>query len=182
MPLTLIYIHQQDQPKSHIFYEYASRGIRNLGFDTCQPPQSPQPPMLLQPHSTYPDSTSLENYLYTAGSLDGVCKITPCNYNLNGRMMITGLLLIDALGHKSCVGHIRLDYLHRGATIELSENDNLWLGFRTDLDGSHVYAIGKYLPERTQDLVWLEYPMKGRLEWWFSSRQCQVHHNGRASP
>jgi hypothetical protein len=92
----------------------------------------------------------------------------------------------------SCVGEVRLHAL--GARLELLDGGGggggaLWLGFAdTALQGPSVTRIATSRPVETEmkteseGVTWFALPCRGRLEWWFSFRQCRVYHEGRASP
>lgn len=168
---------------SRIFYNTSSAGIYRLGFETPSPTPNSQRSTLPTPLSLSP-TTWQEFYYYTSAALDGVTTVTPSMHQVAGTSVIIGLLLHDSNAPTtSCVGQIRLDSL--GCPLEVGASQRLWLGFLSMRTGGHCVAKVATSPPSDIDaytLTWLALPYHGMLEWWFSHRQCRVHHGGQASP
>ncbi|KAL2174926.1 uncharacterized protein P884DRAFT_207934 [Thermothelomyces heterothallicus CBS 202.75] len=165
---------------SRIFYDTYSAGIRLLGFAAPPPTPDSQRPELPTPLSTSP-SFSQEDYYYTSAALDGITAVTPSLQQIGGTSVITGLLLHRSNEHTSCVGQIRLDSL--GCPLEVGTSQRLWLGFlSTTMGGYCMTRAATSRPTDIRALTWLALPFSGLLEWWFSYRQCRIHHEGQASP
>ena len=168
---------------SRIFYNISTAGIRLLGFEGPPPKPDSQRPELPTPLSASP-AYSQEDYYYTAAVLDGVTAINPSLHQIGGTSVITGLLLHRSNEHTtSCVGQIRPHYL--GCRLEVGTSQGLWLGFLSMTTGG--YCVTRAATSRPTDthhdaLTWLALPYSGLLEWWFSNRQCRIHHGGQASP
>lgn len=165
---------------SRVFFEHSPTGVRNLYFETSQPQLDRVPPALPDPLSQHPRSTPSESFFYSTANLENVERITPCLVDVNGKLTICGLLLQDSAGRNSCVGQIRLDRL--GSPIQLTGHQSLWLGFSKDDHRPFVSTLLLSRTERCEGLSWLEVQLYGSMEWWYSARQCQVHHMGTSSP
>ncbi|KAH6856152.1 hypothetical protein B0I37DRAFT_366685 [Chaetomium sp. MPI-CAGE-AT-0009] len=170
---------------SRIFHDTSSTGIYLLGFETPSPTpdnQRPELPELRAPLSSSPTPTfSREDYYYTSATLDGVTIVTPSLHQIGGMPVITGLLLHYPKGHTSCVGQIRLDSL--GSPLEVGTCQKRWLGFSSTPMGGHcVTGAATFRPPDIHASSWLALPYNGLLEWWFSYRQCRIHHEDQANP
>lgn len=165
---------------SRIFYNTSSAGIRLLGFETPPPTPDSQPPAFPTPVSSSPTFPQ-EEYYYTSAALDDVTRVTPSLHQIGATLVITGLLLHRSNARTSCVGQIRLDSL--GRPLEVGTSQRLWLGFSsTTMGGCCVTGAATSRPSDIYALKWLALPYSGLLEWWFSFRQCRVHHEGQVSP
>ncbi|KAL2258767.1 hypothetical protein VTK26DRAFT_7790 [Humicola hyalothermophila] len=163
-----------------IFYETSPSGIRWLGFETPPPTQGTRHSTFPAPQSVCP-RWSLQNYYYTSAILDDITTVTPSWHQIEGISVITGLLFHSSNNaHTSCVGQVRLDSL--GCPFEVSNPRELWLGFAFVVGGPCVVRATESRPSDAQSLTWLALPCQGLLEWWFSWRQCKIHHQGRESP
>lgn len=179
---------QRDNQPGRIFYEVSPWGMCRLAFDTPYPPPSSELFTFPMPQSKSPaDSLNwapdMEEYFYTSATLDGIATVTPSLHQLGGKrgtLVITGLLLHHPDGHTSCVGQVRIDSL--GCRFDV--DSCLWLGFASGpMGGPCVVTATSCLPSTSDDsLTWLALPCRGLLEWWFSTRQCKLHHEGRESP
>lgn len=166
-----------------MFFNTSTRGTHNLAFESNHAilQSNARVPTLPEPLSLYPESQPIEDYFYTSALLDNATTVTPCNGSYKGGAYITGLILTYTDGHESCVGHIRRDSL--SCPLELTESPMLWLGFSLENMEPRVAKIETVSrPSDTHSLEWLEVPWTGQLEWWFSARQCKVHHKQKASP
>lgn len=154
--------------------------MRNLAFETAKPVPPSVPITLNQPLSQYPRSTFFETYFYSAASLDSVDTIVPCQRYIRGGRRIIGLLLKFLEGRQSYVGQIRLDSLDN--PLQAYSHQNLWIGFSPEDHRPLVSALTLSEPSLTEGLSWFKVQLRGTLEWWFSLKQCQLHHVGKSSP
>lgn len=168
-----------DQPShrpGRIFYDTSPCGIRRLGFETPAPALSTEHSLFPRPLSKSPRGR--EGYFYTSATLDGITMVTPSLHHIAGTPIITGLIFHHSNEHTSCVGQVRLNSLGRRFDIDSC----LWLGFAsTDIGGPSVIRATNS-PSSDDSLTLLALPCHGLLEWWFSFRQCKLHHQGRESP
>ena len=178
-PCSYLYLDQVGSGPGPVFFNDFAFGIRELAFETPQPVHITQSPSLPKPESPYPESTSLEEYFYTSAILDNVTELTPCRFETGSGSFISGLLLRYSNGCRACVGQIRLDRLQHSLAVGTSQK--MCLGFSQISDGCpRLVSVGFSGLSRI-DLNNLEIPLCGKLEWWFSHRQCKVYHDGRAS-
>ncbi|KAF5541057.1 hypothetical protein FMEXI_8078 [Fusarium mexicanum] len=122
-------------------------------------------------------------YQYSSAELEGVRTVTPCGMWGNpGRIL--GLLLTYEDGRKRCVGQVRLDHLL--APIEVT-SDAMWIGYPDAdeiswragwvEDESGVYFVSFKEPDEEEwEGQCIKIPMQGRLDWYFSERQCHLSH------
>jgi hypothetical protein len=168
-----------------ILYSTSESGISVLAFETPRRPKTwNRQPAAPTPLSAYPEAKRFyEDYYYTSAALDDVAVVIPCRRQIAGTEVITGLLLRDASGHTSCVGQVRLDSL--GDPIEVPVHPPQKLGFSfssTKWGGHSVSGVVVAPPSEMEGTTWLVLPFRGLLEWWFSFRQCKIHHEGQESP
>ncbi len=172
-----------DRPSNQpgrIFYETSPFGVRLLGFETPPPKPGTERSTFPRPLSISP-RWALEEYYYTSATIDDITMVTPSWYQIGEMSVITGLLFHHSNAHTSCVGQVRLDSL--GGPFEVGKSRELWLGFAsTIMGGPCVIRATESLPSDAHSLTWLALPCRGLLEWWFSFRQCKVHHQERESP
>lgn len=176
---TLIDLPLQDRG-SRIFFENSPLGVRNLCFETTEPAPASDSPTLPEPLSQHPKATFFESYFYSAARLDGVSKIVPYQCYSRGKRRIIGLLLQFPEGRESCVGQIRLDSLQN--PLQTSGYQHVWLSFSKDDHRPFVSAVTLSEPNRDDGLSWFKVRFCGTIEWWFSSKQCQVCYMGKSSP
>lgn len=165
------------------FYVDDSAGILELALN-------PAPPVIEDPFgslnlpvptSQYPKATSAESFFYASASLADVEFLEPCKFDHH----ITGILLHYRDGSRVVVGQVRLDrlgqkqHVPRDATIRFVVTRNL-------AQCPKVKAVLVLLPDMRERLPRmnvgdLEVTCRGRLEWWYTWRQCQLAHEGRTS-
>ncbi|KAG5820169.1 hypothetical protein H9Q74_000719 [Fusarium xylarioides] len=126
---------------------------------------------------------------YSSAELEGVRTVTPCGFwGVPGAIL--GLLLTYEDGRKRCVGQVRLDHLL--APIEVT-SDTMWIAYPDtdeiswradeDEDESGVYFVSFEEPDEDEwDGQCIKIPMRGRLDWYFSQRQCHVSHRDDSEP
>lgn len=171
-----------DQPvrtRSRIFYGTVDGHINILAFENqfqtkfgqhFQQPTS-------SPHSII---TNQEDYFYNSLDLAGLVIITPCR--TKGDKAVSGLLLHFADGHRDSVGEVRLDSL--GQTLNISEKETVVLGFRRH-DGRYPYVSDIATSSSKFESGFISVIRlfaAGRLEWFWSHRQCYVIYEGERSP
>lgn len=163
---------------SCVYFNHALRGMHLLASRqmavTHGPAELPMP-------SSYPKTKliTIGDYFYTSASLENVTEITPClgEPDINGS--IVGLLLRYSNGRQACVGRFRLD--RAGKSLKASASGMLFLGFsRTMQNHPYVARVSVSRPRRAE-LTWLDLPWEGKLEWWFSCKECKVCHEGKMS-
>ncbi|KAI8959431.1 hypothetical protein F5Y11DRAFT_368065 [Daldinia sp. FL1419] len=176
-PCTWTLLDTPENLPNRLFFEDSPSGIQELGFETCLP--TPQKCAAVPiPASPYPESTSLEDYFYTSASLEGVVAVTPCRVKQANIFIFTGMLLHYANGYENAVGQVRFDCLDDIFRVDSSET--LTLGFLT-MGGCPYVANIQLSPPKKDNMVYLNIPRHGWIEWWFSYRQCKVYCNGKAS-
>lgn len=175
---TLIDLPRQ-KGSSRLFFEHSPLGARSLSFETPEPAPASSSLTLPQTLSQHPRATFFENYFYSTANLDGVDTIVPCQRYIRGRQRIVGLFLQFPEGRQSCVGQIRLDSL--ASPLQLSGHQRFWLGFSEDDHCPFVAGLELSEPTSSEGVSWLEVPLRGNLDWWFSLRQCQVYCGGKYS-
>ena len=180
------------QDLSRVFYQTSQSGISVVSFEPSQPsaPADDRQPVVPTPLSRYPECRAFyEDYYYTTAALDDINLVTPCRRRIGGTLVVTGLLLRAASGHISCVGQIRTDSLDCPLEVSPATSQMLWLGFSpTSMGGHCVTSVIVARPSEMhasttlQASTWLDLTFKGKLEWWYSFRQCKIHHEGQESP
>lgn len=166
--------------RSYIFYEAFFPGILRFAVDFPASDSIGSLPPPPQP-SSEPERLGMEDYFYTCATLDDIKSFRPSYSHQGGIRVITGLLFLDADGHESCVGQVRYDSL--GDKQEVDKSEKLWLAFIILEEQPCVIRVEtSNALEGVGDFYWLDVPWKGKLEWWFSHRQCRVYHGDRSSP
>lgn len=131
--------------------------------------------------SPYPQSGSYEDYLYTRARVDNVAHVSVCRADPSS--VITGLVFGYTDGHRESVGQIRLDCLEDPFIIDMSQK--MWLKISRSAKRCPQVVDAGFAPIKKPlrktggeylDIMW-----HGVLEWWFSSNQCWLYHNGQAS-
>lgn len=161
-----------------------SAGILELALNPA-PPEIEDPFGSLSlpvPTSQYPKAASAESYFYTSASLDNLDFLEPCN--ING--VTTGVLFHYGDGSRAAVGQVRLDrlglkqHVPRDATIRFVVTRNI--AQCPKVRGVLVLTADTHeqIPPVNVGLE-LEVACRGRLEWWYTWRQCQLAYDGRAS-
>jgi hypothetical protein len=182
----------EPQDSSRIIYQTSQSGISVLAFESSQgsAPADGCQPVIPKPLSRSPECRGFyDDYCYTTATLDDTNLVTPCRRRIGGALVVTGLLLRDASGHISCVGQVRLDCLGCPLEVSPATSQMLYLGFSPTSEGGH--CVTSVIVARPSEMnvhttmqapTWLDLPFRGKLEWWFSSRQCKIHHESQESP
>lgn len=166
-----------DQPKATPAMTWHDEAGNFLAFATPKP-RKQSPPLLSEPPSPFPESTSVEDYFYSSAILDDVAEVALCRHPKKNR--VSGLLFKCADGRSACVGEIRWDCMD--LPVPLSKLMVLCLEFDCGDRGVFVRSVHFSRPLKESTSQWFEVPICGLLEWWFSWNQCKVYHGGRASP
>lgn len=157
------------------FAEDSSEGIGAIGFDTARPSGSHKPLDFTALPPTKIAVNVTNDFFFSTASLDGVQEVTPCKIG----NVIIGVLLSYAGEHREAVGQVRLDCLL--PSLRLSST-GFWLDFNFN-EGKFPYVAGIHHDFSTMDSkAALHILSCGRLEWWWSSRQCQVIYGDSKSP
>jgi hypothetical protein len=138
----------------------------------------PCPTLSASPLSPYPGSDPFQVLLWSSAILNDVIALRTCHGRRSrGLRMVSGLELHYEDGSMTTVGEIRLDSMGDHTAIPSS---CVWLGFIATSEGPCITAI-EFTHPTQDDLTWFTVPLTGVLEWWYSSQQCQVWHEGQAS-
>ncbi|KAJ2987446.1 hypothetical protein NUW58_g4501 [Xylaria curta] len=128
-PCNWTLLHRSNGASSRIFFDISTFGIHKLGFELPEPVSQGQSPSIPIPSSPYPESTSLDDYLYTSALLESVIELTPCKRKVAGRSFIAGLLFRYSDGTQASVGEFRLDCVATPMAVDSSSD--MWLTFDT---------------------------------------------------
>lgn len=126
------------------------------------------------PNTCYPPASPHEVYFWSYAELDQLVEIAPCRSSLPG-CSIAGLLLTYASGRQASVGIVRLDYLDRPQSMD--KHTGFWLCFQQNEPQICAFSL---IPPTSPGYLHIQ--CQGRLEWWYSYRQCRVHYRDQASP
>ena len=164
-----------------LFYlEVSNTDVQALVFNSERPEPIPFPVEQVAAKQLFPEvGRSYEVFFSSFADLDDVVEVTPCRQVYPQSVAITGLILKYRNGSRRAVGHVRLDRLDKPVSIE----DGMTLSFAIDHHGPHIKTLETFMglppPEEQEKLVCT---MTGRLEWWFSERQCVLYFGDQTSP
>ncbi|KAF9779367.1 hypothetical protein IL306_001912 [Fusarium sp. DS 682] len=116
------------------------------------------------------------------------CRMYLANWGISGSWM--RLLLTYADGRQRCVGQVRPDFLLDAIDVT---SENMWIGYpeTEELswrpsgkeDASGVDFISFEEPGGDEwDVPYIKIPMRGRLDWYFSEKQCHMSHEDECDP
>lgn len=158
------------------YFDLHPLGPRELVFDTPITPRSR--PMCPFPRSPRLTLVSLERLVWSSASLDLVTSFRECRRQHQGRLVTVGLELSYADGSRAAVGEVRLDRMADWITIS---SPSVWFGlWRSERDYPFIAEVRTIKPMENY-LEWFFTPWTDNLEWWYSSQQCQLWYEGRAS-
>lgn len=135
------------------------------------------PPSLI-PSFPPPYSQHTELWHYTTCRLESVQSVTCCADPRARDSPVVGMLLRYRDGRRACVGQFRVDWAARPFPVDDSRALRIGLGTSA--------ARIPYVAEISQrgeggagpgGLRWMDVPWQGRLEWWFSQRQCRLDYS-----
>lgn len=136
-------------------------------------------PHSLTPSSPPPYTQYNEPWYYTNCRMEDALEITCCTDNTAPHKPIIGMLLRYSNGGRACVGQYRMDWALDTFTVNPSKA--LRIGFgktrRNFLYVARTSLQGLASPD-LDSLTWVDIPWHGRLEWWFSQRQCKLCYSG----
>lgn len=173
-------LERQERGVNPILYVDEPACIQTLAFSTLAPTITSQsrPPCLPEPISSDSASNSKEPFFWTWADLEGVVEVTLCRANggINGGY-ITGLIFRYSNGHQASVGQVRRDRLNQPRQVDGSAG--MWLTFPRRRCCISSVDFSPQAPINGQS--YFEMPWRGRLEWWYSYRQCRVYHEEKSS-
>ncbi|EFZ03787.1 hypothetical protein MAA_00861 [Metarhizium robertsii ARSEF 23] len=169
--------------RDYLFIDDAA-GIRELAL-TPGPEEANETRNLRKPapESCYPAITSVKSYFYTFAPLENLDLIKTCSFD----GVVTGLLFQYHDGSRASVGQVRLDWL--GQEQQVPHKATIGFAMSRTADqcpyvGSVLVCVAplarNLLPAKS-DLDF-EVTCCGKLEWWFTRRQCQLAHGAYTSP
>ncbi|KYK60914.1 hypothetical protein DCS_02054 [Drechmeria coniospora] len=137
----------------------------------------PYPPSLMAA-SPPPYTQYNEPWYYTNCRLENATEITCCADETASHKPIIGILVRYRDGSRSCLGQHRTDREQHTSTVHPATPLRIGLG-KTKRKLPFVKKISTQDPSRPEvgSLSWISIPWRGRLEWWFSQRQCKICHS-----
>lgn len=176
-PYSFCLLDRPQGDESSMFFEASNGRVGILAFQGPAPIADVAIPAFPQPESSFPNSLYYEDYFFTWADLENVVQVTPCKGVVGPGICIIGFLLVYSTGHQESVGQVRLDGLE--PAIDVDRTKVMWLRFSSDAPRVTSFGFSGSASSRTDvlNVAW-----HGRLEWWFSHKQCKVWHNGQASP
>lgn len=116
-----------------------------------------------------------EIWYHTSASLIDIVEITACKEVSHEGFEVVGALFSYADGHKESIGQYRLDYdLESHIVVPVT---HLHVGTKRNRLGLSYVAFLRVTQLPNEQLVdWLDIPLSGRLEWWYSLRQSRIDH------
>ncbi|KAL8282738.1 hypothetical protein RB597_010128 [Gaeumannomyces tritici] len=133
------------------------------------------PPSLI-PASPPPYTMSTELWYYTGCRMENVAEITCCVDDGKATYKpIVGMMLYYKDGRRSCLGQYRPDLALAPLRIDTAG----LLRIRMQKTTERYPCVAEARVQGTADLdssCWINIPWHGKLEWWFSSRQCTLRH------
>ena len=165
---------------TRIYFNQSSEGVHLLAAE--RPMSHPETPLLDSASPPRPETYPLKSCFHSEAALENVVQVTVCRSLRGGNWHIDGLLFRYSNGDRASVGQFRMD--HAGTPLETDNSQNLHLGFGEGGIHTRPYVARIELgsPNEIGSLHWLCLPWMGKLKWWFTYNQCQVHHDRQASP
>lgn len=134
-------------------------------------------PQSLVPASPLPYTQYNEPWYYTSCRMEDVAEITCCVGKVAPETGIIGMLICYANGGRACLGQYRVDWTQDPIRVDPAGALRVGMG-KTTKGFPFVASVGTTRgPESGRSLRWLDIPWRGRLEWWFSQRQCRLNHS-----
>ncbi|KAI1758868.1 hypothetical protein GGR53DRAFT_515636 [Hypoxylon sp. FL1150] len=160
-----------------IYFNISPRSIHWLALGQGPDDSTPFPEINLTPP---PCRIASFDLFLTSAVLDDVVEIIPCRQKLATHSPIIGLLLHYGNGNRACLGQFRFDCV--GTPVVVDQTQKLRLGFARESSRYPYVAKMAFHPAGQEvGYEWIELSWRGRVDWWFSSRNCQVFYDGQAS-
>lgn len=161
------------------YFDYNRTGPQKLAFDIPGPAKPAELPEFPIPASSRPPPLTTEDHYWSSAPMQGVISVRQCRVTKYGLAMVIGLEFKYTDGSVATVGQVRRDRL--GCAWAVSASDQLWLEFRLT-EHKFPYVAGLQLSKPALETeAWFGVAWTDPLEWWFSTRQCQVWYSGRDS-
>ncbi|KJZ72249.1 hypothetical protein HIM_08391 [Hirsutella minnesotensis 3608] len=134
-------------------------------------------PLPLTPTSKPPYTQYNEPWHYTNCVLENVAEIACCVDGTVAHRPIIGMMVYYDDGHRACIGQYRLDWVLDKSPVDRSMLLRLGLAkTRKNLPYVATITLGNPITPVSKSLSWMDVPWHGKLEWWFSQRQCRLCH------
>ncbi|KAI1820331.1 hypothetical protein F4861DRAFT_73742 [Xylaria intraflava] len=179
--LSRIYFNDWDPYSDDKWIKYLGVDASAAKADTALVPNQEcrtQYPIPLMPSSPPPYTQYNELWYYTNCRMEDVMEITCCADKVAPHRPIIGMLLRYSNGRRACVGQYRMDWTVDTLTVDPLRPLSIGLG-RTKRRFPYVAEVSlKGLGKSGLDSIsWMDIPWHGRLEWWFSQRQCKLSYS-----
>lgn len=152
---------------------------RSLPNNSQSLPNNSQPGAdlaLPQPISAFPlVSPKKVRYAYTKATLEGVSHVCVCR---RGERII-GLLLVYGDGSRASLGSVDLGRLEGRREVDVA---GIWIksAYTKDRGTTCPQVVGIATIQPTIGAEqYLHVAWRGELEWWWSSRRCELHYDGQ---
>ncbi|OAA51460.1 hypothetical protein NOR_00053 [Metarhizium rileyi] len=156
------------------FFIDLSKGLRAVG--TCHRASEGKARLSLpSAKSCYPRSMFFERFYYSRATLEDVTQVLPCRI----ASVIVGAIFCYRNGTRASLGWVALNQLDAPVTVD---TPGLWFLITKFGPGFPKITAICHSPPVTGGQEYFHVQWQGELEWWFSCRQCQLHHNGRQTP
>ncbi|XP_044717283.1 uncharacterized protein HRG_08791 [Hirsutella rhossiliensis] len=118
-----------------------------------------------------------EPWHYTNCMLENVVEIACCVDGTVSHKPVIGMMVHYGDGHRACIGQYRLDWVLDKSPADPSMSLRIGLA-KTRKNFPYVARItlGNPAAPASDSLSWMDVPWHGKLEWWFSQRQCRLCH------
>ncbi|KAK9443916.1 hypothetical protein VB005_02441 [Metarhizium brunneum] len=136
-----------------------------------QEPLPPSPPCPPRPVSAYPHTVSPEMFFYSFAMLENVSELKLCRVGDT----ITGMVLRYSDSTEASLGWVRRETLR--SMQKEDDSSGLWLLISISSGFPRVSDIRLTLPSANEG-KYFAMQWCGKLEWWFSRRQCQLRYEG----
>lgn len=147
--------------------------VTNRGLETSES----MCPLSLATTSQPPYTQYNEPWYYTNCMLENVVEIACCVDGTVSHRPIIGMMVHYGDGHRACIGQCRLDWVLDKSPADPSRLLRIGLA-KTRKNFRYVARItlGNPAAPVSDSLSWMDVPWHGKLEWWFSQRQCRLYH------
>lgn len=134
-------------------------------------------PLLLTTTSQPPYTQYNEPWHYTSCTLENVVEIACCVDGTVSHRQIIGMMVHYGDGHRACIGQHGSDWLLDKSSADPSMLLRIGLAkTRKNLPYVARITLGNPAAPVSNLFSWMDVPWRGKLEWWFSLRQCRIFH------